>query len=84
MPEDKPTQTTATIGALIEAIRAGDPDARSKLIQVSHARFMEIARRYLNSPAFQVLRGKGVETAEVLNETLLRSRFKNQTAWAKG
>ena len=76
MTENRPTVTTATIGSLIEAIRAGDPHARKKLVEVSYTRFVEIARRYLNSPDFRALRGKGVETAEVLNETLLNRVFK--------
>ena len=59
------------IGRLIDGIKAGHPNARQELMKRSYQRFVQIARRLLNSRRFNDLRDRGVDTAEVVNETLL-------------
>jgi RNA polymerase sigma factor (sigma-70 family) len=78
MPDDqKPKSTTLSrIGLLLERLNAGDRDARQELLEVSYERFQQIARKLLNKPGFHYLRNKGVETGDLLNETLLERIFK--------
>ena len=64
------------IGRLIDRIKAGHPNARKELMENCYQRFVLIARRLLNSRRFSDLRGRGVETAEVVNETFLTRIFK--------
>jgi len=64
------------IGRLIDRIKAGQPNARKELMENCYQRFVLIARRLLNSRRFSDLRGRGVETAEVVNETFLTRIFK--------
>ena len=64
------------IGRLIDRIRAGQSNARKELMDQCYQRFVLIARRLLNSRRFNDLRGRGVDTAEVVNETFLTRIFK--------
>ena len=75
MPPNPPANTTE-IGRLIDRIRAGQPAAREELLERSYQRFLLIARRLLDSSEFRNLRGRGVESAEVVNRTFLERIFK--------
>lgn len=75
MPPNPPANTTE-IGRLIDRIQAGQPTAREELLERSYQRFLLIARRLLDSSEFRNLRGRGVESAEVVNRTFLERIFK--------
>ena len=73
-PDSQPN--TTEIGRLIDRIQAGQPGARQELIEKCYQRFVLIARRMLNSPEFRDLRRRGVDSADVVHETLLERIFK--------
>ena len=77
-PDSQPN--TTEIGRLIDRIQAGQPGAREELFEKCYQRFVLIARRMLNSQQFRDLRRRGVESAEVVNETLLERIFKKNAS----
>ncbi len=72
-PDSQPN--TTEIGRLIDRIKANQPGAREELFEKCYQRFILIARRLLNSRQFSDLRKRGLDSAEVVHETVLERIF---------